>query len=448
MQKTLATLLLNQHLLNPSAASYLAAYYKQQQALQGIQTMLDTILPISNAHPKMTSTSGTLPSGTSSSASQDFYKDPNWWENYDYRMKALNELKEEINRSEDGSIHGSELEEKYLLALQAALQSDVTGVWDGNTLNALEAIQVKGHINGSRGTLDLSTINAIISHAIAGGGAWTGKAIHAVDHAVDQAIDILHDTWEAVGSFSSGAWRTAVSALTNGLSDVYNDTTNTGGNETAYAVGQIAGGATASILGAIETLLGIGGAEVGIATSETGVGVLIAASSAAAAAHGAVSALNGVEGIEDGVMYFVKGDKRTGNGTSNTVNTVEGTGKIVGSVDGLTSAEKTVINDLVSQGKTVEVIPKTTASKTPDFLVNGVKTELKTLENPNINTGITRIQKGFKQGAETVIIDGRSAGLSTEQAQQIINSAKGTYPNKTIPGKVEIWTNDGIITFP
>jgi hypothetical protein len=120
-------------------------------------------------------------------------------------------------------------------------------------------------------------------------------------------------------------------------------------------------------------------------------------------------------------------------------------GKLSGSVDGLTAAERTVINDLLSQGKNVEVIPKTTASKTPDFLVNGVKTELKTLENPNINTGITRIQKGFKQGAETVVIDGRQAGLTTEQANQIINRASGTYPNKSLPGKVEIWTNDGVI---
>jgi hypothetical protein len=123
-------------------------------------------------------------------------------------------------------------------------------------------------------------------------------------------------------------------------------------------------------------------------------------------------------------------------------------GKIIGSVDGLTNAEKIVINDLVSQGKTVEIIPKTTASKTPDFLVNGVRTELKTLQNPNVNTGITRIQEGFKQGAETVIIDGRSAGLSTEQAMQIINRAKGTYSNNTLPGNVEIWTNEGNITFP
>jgi hypothetical protein len=123
----------------------------------------------------------------------------------------------------------------------------------------------------------------------------------------------------------------------------------------------------------------------------------------------------------------------------------KGMGKIIGSLDGLTAAERKVINDLISQGKNVEIIPKTTSSKTPDFLVNGIKTELKSLENPNINTGITRIQKGFKQGAETVIIDGREAGLTVEQANQILNRATGTYSNKVLPGKVQIWTNDGVI---
>ena len=121
------------------------------------------------------------------------------------------------------------------------------------------------------------------------------------------------------------------------------------------------------------------------------------------------------------------------------------TGQLSGSLNGLTSTERTVVNDLLSQGKNVEIIPTTTASKTPDFLVNGVKTELKSLKNPNINTGITRIQKGFKQGAETVIIDGRQAGLTTDQANQILNRASGTYQNKTLPGQVEIWTNDGVI---
>ncbi|RKJ68627.1 hypothetical protein D7X33_24190, partial [Butyricicoccus sp. 1XD8-22] len=117
----------------------------------------------------------------------------------------------------------------------------------------------------------------------------------------------------------------------------------------------------------------------------------------------------------------------------------KGTGNLVGKLDGLTSAERKVVDDLLANGKNIEIIPTSTQTgvKTPDFLVNGVKTELKTLKNPNINTGVTRIQKGLKQGAETVIIDGRQAGLTTEQARQIINRATGTYSNNKIPGKIE-----------
>ncbi|GIN14188.1 hypothetical protein J26TS2_40550 [Shouchella clausii] len=128
----------------------------------------------------------------------------------------------------------------------------------------------------------------------------------------------------------------------------------------------------------------------------------------------------------------------------------KGKGNLIGKLDGLTSAERKVVDDLLANGKKVKIIPTSTQSgvKTPDFLVNGVKTELKTLKNPNINTGVTRIQKGLKQGAETVIIDGRQAGLTTEQARQIINRATGTYSDNKIPGKIEIWTNAGLITYP
>jgi hypothetical protein len=54
----------------------------------------------------------------------------------------------------------------------------------------------------------------------------------------------------------------------------------------------------------------------------------------------------------------------------------------------------------------------------------------------------------LKQGAEIVIIDARDAGLTANQAKEIINRASGTYPNNSIPGKVEIWTNEGTITYP
>jgi len=39
-------------------------------------------------------------------------------------------------------------------------------------------------------------------------------------------------------------------------------------------------------------------------------------------------------------------------GTRSTV------GKLTGSLDGLTSAERKVVNDLLSQGKNVEIIPR------------------------------------------------------------------------------------------
>ncbi|AWV32369.1 hypothetical protein CD191_06930 [Paenibacillus odorifer] len=152
--------------------------------------------------------------------------------------------------------------------------------------------------------------------------------------------------------------------------------------------------------------------------------------------NGAYIAANGVKSAVNSIKGFLSSEKAVKMG------------KFIGSMDGLTNAERQVIGDLVGQGKTVEVIQKTTSSKTPDFLVNGIKTELKTLENANINTGITRIQKGFKQGAQTVIIDGRNAGVTESQAYEIINRAKGTYSNKTLPGTVEIWITGGKITFP
>jgi len=118
--------------------------------------------------------------------------------------------------------------------------------------------------------------------------------------------------------------------------------------------------------------------------------------------------------------------------------------------DTLTKAEQQVVDDLVNQGKTVERIPVNPKIEggTPDFSVDGVKTELKTLENANTNTGMKRIQKGFSQGAESVIIDARTSGLTKAQAEEIIARAKGKYPNGKLPGTVEIWINGQVITYP
>ncbi len=99
-----------------------------------------------------------------------------------------------------------------------------------------------------------------------------------------------------------------------------------------------------------------------------------------------------------------------GNSLSNAWKKVTGKGEgcsavrgtLAGKLDGLTAAKKTMVNDLLNAGNDVEIIPRSNIprQKTPDFLVNGVKTELKTLTGTSLNIPVTRIQDGFKQGAE------------------------------------------------
>ena len=118
-------------------------------------------------------------------------------------------------------------------------------------------------------------------------------------------------------------------------------------------------------------------------------------------------------------------------------------GILNGSPNGLTQAERKMVDDLLNAGKNVEIIPRSNVSKRPDFLVDGVKTELKTLNGNSLNTPVTRIQDGFKQGAETVLIDARGTNITKEQTNVIIHRALGVYNGK-LPGNVEIWTKSGI----
>ena len=121
-------------------------------------------------------------------------------------------------------------------------------------------------------------------------------------------------------------------------------------------------------------------------------------------------------------------------------------GTLTGKLDGLTTAERTMVDDLLNAGNNVEIIPRSNipGNKTPDFLVNGVKTELKTLTGTSLNTPVTRIQDGFKQGAEAVIIDGRNTGLTLNDANTVIERVLGKYGGE-LPGIVEIWITEGII---
>jgi hypothetical protein len=125
-------------------------------------------------------------------------------------------------------------------------------------------------------------------------------------------------------------------------------------------------------------------------------------------------------------------------------------GKLIGSTEALTAAEKKVVDDLISQGREIEIIKRSNiqGQKSFDFKVDGVSTELKTIGNLNTGTGAKRIYEGFQQGADTVIIDGRDAGLTTHLAQEILQRAAGKYPDKMVPGTVQVWTSEGIIIYP
>lgn len=120
---------------------------------------------------------------------------------------------------------------------------------------------------------------------------------------------------------------------------------------------------------------------------------------------------------------------------------------MIGCLDGLTKEKISAVDIPRSQGKNVKTIPVDLKAiiKTPDFKINAVRTELKTLVNPNTNTGMKRIQEAFKQNTNDVIINGIDAGLTKSQAEKLLARAVGKYPNKKFPGKVEIWTKEGTI---
>jgi len=83
---------------------------------------------------------------------------------------------------------------------------------------------------------------------------------------------------------------------------------------------------------------------------------------------------------------------------------------------------------------------------TSDFFVDGVKTELKTIYGTSPNTPVTRIQEGFEQNAEVVILDMRGTGVTLEKVNTIIKRISGIYQDD-MPGKIEIWTRFGPIIY-
>lgn len=100
------------------------------------------------------------------------------------------------------------------------------------------------------------------------------------------------------------------------------------------------------------------------------------------------------------------------------------------SFESLTMDEKKVVESLLEQGKDVQLIPEApNVSKTPDLLVNGVKTEIKTLNGNNINTLVTKVGNALKQvdGTGEIIYDISKANFTSQQMDEIISRLTGRY---------------------
>jgi len=95
-----------------------------------------------------------------------------------------------------------------------------------------------------------------------------------------------------------------------------------------------------------------------------------------------------------------------------------------------------------AEGNEVQALEAVQGQKNPDALVNGVKTEFKTLTVAGPNTLKNQIQDGLKQ-APNVVVDARGTSITKAQAMQQIQRAEGNMGS--VQGRVTILTNEGAV---
>lgn len=121
-------------------------------------------------------------------------------------------------------------------------------------------------------------------------------------------------------------------------------------------------------------------------------------------------------------------------------------GTLTGSLDGRTLAERQYVEDLLSEGRNVEILKESTIEgvKTADFRVDGVVTELKTLNTLGNNTIKNAIEEAAHQGQQ-IVIDVRHLNISPQAAGREILRAQGNVGG--LSGRVTILTQGGRVTF-
>jgi hypothetical protein len=111
----------------------------------------------------------------------------------------------------------------------------------------------------------------------------------------------------------------------------------------------------------------------------------------------------------------------------------------------LNPGERAWMQALRALGKDVKQLP-VGPGKSADFLVDGVKTEIKILEpgEGGPTTIKNAIEKAAKQGKD-IIIDAQSTNLTAEQAANQVARAQGNIGG--LAGRVLVYTKDGVTKF-
>ena len=142
----------------------------------------------------------------------------------------------------------------------------------------------------------------------------------------------------------------------------------------------------------------------------------------------------------------------TGSAFGNPVIT---SGRFIGSMEGLTLAERSVANELVAGGNVIEAIPRG-IGRTADFFINGVPTELKTVSNivnqtsDGISSSVSSTIMGARSQSPYILIDTRGQpGMTLEIAERSAERAIGRDRDTGAKIKnITILTTEGIYRKP
>lgn len=106
------------------------------------------------------------------------------------------------------------------------------------------------------------------------------------------------------------------------------------------------------------------------------------------------------------------------------------------------TAEQSIADVLEAEGSEVVPLDVVPGEVSPDALVNGVKTEFKTVTVAGPNTLKNQIQDGLKQ-APNVVVDVRGTSITKAQALQQVQRVEGNMGS--VQGRVTILTNEGAV---